>query len=93
MKYIIKTISSHLLVHVVEAENLEEAVKISSVSDDNWQTFLGNNVIEASEYTEDRINPYKIKDYFWDGVSYKNEKGCVAYKFPNGEVRSTEEPV
>jgi hypothetical protein len=37
MKYIVETMQSFRHIHVIEAENEDEALKIASVADDNWQ--------------------------------------------------------
>ena len=84
-KYIVEQISVHRNVYVVEAENEEDAKKIASVADDNWQQWLGQLDVDVNEYSEERIAYFKHKDYFWDGVSYKDENGYLAYIHPSGE--------
>jgi hypothetical protein len=85
-KYIVETIGIFRMVHVVEAENQTEAFDIARVSDDNWQEHLGEMRIDISEYTEEQIAHFKKKEYFWDGVAFKDEDGFVAYIHPNGQV-------
>ena len=84
-KYIVEQISVHRSVYVVEAENEEDAKKVASVADDNWQQWLGQLDVDVNEYSEERIAYFKHKDYFWDGVSYKDENGYLAYIHPSGE--------
>ena len=84
-KYIVEQISVHRSVFVVEAENQDEAKKVASVADDNWQQWLGQLDVDVNEYSEERIAYFKHKDYFWDGVSYKDENGYLAYIHPSGE--------
>ena len=84
-KYIVEQISVHRNVYVVEAENEVEAKKIASVADDNWQQWIGQLDVDVNEYSEERIAYFKHKDYFWDGVSYKDADGYLAYIHPSGE--------
>ena len=84
-KYIVEQVSLHRNVYVVEAENQDEAKKVAAVADDNWQTLLGQLDVDVNEYSEERIAYFKHKDYFWDGVSYKDENGYLAYIHPSGE--------
>ena len=43
------------------------------------------------EYTEERIAYFKEKEYFWNGVSYKDADGFVAYRYPNGDTNEPKE--
>jgi len=86
MKYIVESIGVFRMVHVVEAENADEAFRIAHVADDNWQEHLGEMRMDVSEYSEEHIAHFKKKDYFWDGVAFKDEDGFVAYIHPKGEV-------
>jgi len=80
MKYIVETIQLHRHVHVVEAENEDEALKIARVADDNWQEYLGEVKIDINEYTKEQIAHFERKDFFWSGTSFFNENGQVEYK-------------
>jgi hypothetical protein len=84
-KYIVEQISVHRSVFVVEADNQEDAKKVAAVADDNWQQWLGQLDVDVNEYSEERIAYFKHKDYFWDGVSYKDSDGYLAYHHPSGE--------
>jgi hypothetical protein len=85
-KYIVESIGMFRQVHVVEAENEEEAFKVAETADDNWQEFLGTTKIDVSEFTEEHISVFRKKEYFWEGVSFKDESGVVHYKHTNGKV-------
>jgi len=85
MKYIVETLNAFRNVHIVEAENEEEALNIASVADDNWQEFLGQMKIDCQEYTEEHMNIFRKKEYFWNGVCTRDEDGYVAYIHPSGE--------
>jgi len=76
-KYIVEQLSAFRNVYVIEADNEEEAVKISEYADDNWQEWLGNLKIDVNEYTDERIAYFKHKDYYWAGVTYKDKDGYV----------------
>lgn len=82
MKYIVETLQVHRMVHVVEAENEDEALKVARVADDNWQEYLGELKIDVNEFTEEQISHFKKKEFFWDGVSYLDEEGQIQYKRP-----------
>lgn len=84
-KFIIEQVSLHRNVYVVEAENEAEARKVASVADDNWQAWLGQLDVDVNEYSPERIAYFKNKNYFWDGVSYKDADGYLAYIHPSGE--------
>jgi hypothetical protein len=84
-KYIVEQLSCFRNVHVVEAESEQEAIAISEQADDNWQEWLGSLKIDITNYTDERISFFKDKDYFWDGVSYKDADGYLGYIHPGGE--------
>ena len=86
MKYIVETMQSFRHIHVVEAESENEALKIASVADDNWQEFLGMTKIDVTEFTEEHADVFRKKEYFWEGVSFKDDDGAIKYKHPDGSV-------
>jgi len=86
MKYIVETIGMFRQVHVVEAESKEEAFAVAEVADDNWQEFLGMTKLDVSEYTEEQVAHYRKKEFWWEGVSFKDENGVLKYKHPDGSV-------
>ena len=90
-KYIVETLTTFRHVHVVEADNEDQAFAIASEADDNWQEFLGVQRFDVSEYTEERIKHFKVKDYFWNGSAFLNEEGNIAYRHPqNFEIHPNE---
>jgi hypothetical protein len=86
MKYIVETLQAFRHVHIVEAENEKEALAIASVADDNWQEYLGQMKIDCSVYTEEQMNFFRKKEFFWDGVCIKDADGFVAYIHPSGDL-------
>ena len=79
-KYIVETIQVHRHVHVVEAENEDEALKIAEFADDNWQEYLGQLKVDINEFSEEQIKVFREKEFYWDGVSYKDENGRINYR-------------
>ena len=63
-KFIIEQLSIHRTMHVVEAENETEALKLAEAADDNWQEWLGTVKVDVNEYTDERIAYFKNKDYY-----------------------------
>lgn len=86
MKYIVETIGMFRQVHVVEADDKESAFKIAEVADDNWQEYLGTTKLDINEYTEEQIAHYKKKEFWWEGVSFRDENGTLSYRHPDGSV-------
>ena len=82
MKYIVEMIQLHRMIHVVEADNEEDALSIAKVADDNWQEYLGELKIDVNEFTEEQISHFRKKEFFWDGVSYRDANGVIEYKRP-----------
>jgi len=86
-KYIVETVSSYRMVHVVEVEDESDIPLLTKNADDNWQQHLGELQFDITEYSEEKIARFREKDYFWDGVSFISEDGFIKYKYPNGEIR------
>jgi len=88
MKYIVETIGIHRHVHVVEAENEAQAFQIAQVADPNWEEYLGQQKVSIEEFNDARIQYFKNKQFYWDGVSTMVD-GEVAYIHPKlAEVRN-----
>ena len=85
-KYIVESIGMIRQVHVVEAENEDTAMEIARTADDNWQQYLGEMKVDISEFTPERIKHFQEKEFFWEGISFKDENGVVRYKHKNGQV-------
>jgi len=85
-KYIVESIGMFRQVHVVEAENEDTAMEIARTADDNWQQYLGEMKVDISEFTDERIKHFQEKEFFWEGISFKDENGVVRYKHKNGQV-------
>jgi hypothetical protein len=94
MKYIVETISTFRMCHVVEAESESDAKLIAEDADDNFQEHIGIMHYDIQPFTEEAIAKYKAKEkgYFWDGVAYIGEDGYIGYKHPDGIVRERTGP-
>ena len=90
-KYIVEQLMVYRNVYVVEADNETQAIKVAEHADDNWQKFLGTTTIDINEYTDVRIAYFKEKEYFWDGCSYVDAEGFIAYRYPNGDTNEPKE--
>jgi hypothetical protein len=90
-KYIVEQLMTYRNVYVVEAENEVQAIKVAEHADDNWQKFLGTTTIDINECTDARIAYFKEKEYFWDGWSYVDSDGFLAYRYPNGDTNEPKE--
>lgn len=88
MKYIVETLSLFKLYHVVEAENEADAMLIAENADDNYQDWLGIIKCDIEECTDIRLEKLKGKEYFFDGVSFINDEGFIAYKHADGNTRT-----
>ena len=80
-KYIVETLGLFRQIHVVEADSEDAALSIAKEADDNWQEYLGEVKIDINQYTPEQIKVFKEKQYFWDGVSFRDVDGKVNYKF------------
>jgi hypothetical protein len=84
--FIVETIGMHRQVHLVEAADEDTAMEIARVADDNWQEYLGEVKIDISEHTPERVKHFEEKEYFWAGISFRDENGKLSYRHPNGTV-------
>ena len=94
MKYIVETLSTFRMCHVVEAESEADAKLIASEADDNFQVHLGITHYDIQPFTEEVVAKYKAIEhgYFWNGVAYIDEDGYIGYKHPDGTVRERTGP-
>lgn len=91
-KFIVESLSIHRTVHVVEVEDEKDIELIITNADDNWQEWLGQMKIESVAYTEDAMKRYESKPYFWNGTSFIDENGYIAYRHPDGNTKDYKGP-
>ena len=82
MKYLVQSTSTFHTVHVVEAENEEQAKLIATNADDNWQKWKGLQFVGVTplDQAQDTIKSLKSQDeFFWSGYSYLKD-GKIEYE-------------
>lgn len=84
--FAVESVCTFAEVHLVEADNEEEAKIIASNSDYNASKWLGQLVSTVVEYKEsDRERFDQLDSYFFDGYAYVDDEGYLGYKKMNGE--------
>ena len=95
-KYVVETVSSFYEIHLVEAENEEEARFITENSDYNASKWLGQQVSNISEFDErDMPRLKKVDSYFFDGYAtieddkllYRKMDGTLNGNMPQEKIR------
>jgi len=85
-RFVVETVSNFYEIHVVEAENEEEAKFIAQNSDYNASKWLGQQVANISEFAEsDMPRLEKVDSYFFDGY-VTIEDDYLIYRKMNGEL-------
>ena len=86
-KFIVETISTFSEIHIVEAENEEQAQFIAKNSDYNASKWLGQQIANVSVFKEEDMPRLKQLDsYFFEGYATTTEDGDLVYKRPDGSV-------
>jgi len=79
-RFTVETISTFAEVHIVYAENEEEAKKIAAQSDYNTSKWLGQQVVRVRKCKDKDIKRYKEEDsYFFDGAAMISEEKILVY--------------
>jgi hypothetical protein len=95
-KFVIETVNTFYEVHIVEAENEEEAQLIVQHSDYNASKWLGQQIANISEFDKRDLPRLKNLDsYFFGGVAtieddyvvYKNMDGSPHGSMPMNKIR------
>ena len=85
--FVVESVCPFYEVHLVEAENEEQAQKIASQSDYNASKWLGSQVANVSEYDErDAPRLKQVDSYFFDGYACVDDEGFLYYRKMSGEV-------
>ena len=85
-KFVVETVSTFYEVHLVEAENEDEAKFIVANSDYNASKWLGQQVANISEFDERDMPRLKnVDSYFFDGYA-TIEDDKLFYRKMNGEL-------
>ena len=85
-KFIVETLQTFHEVHVIEAENEEQAKKISEQSDYNASIYLGQTNVDVQKFSESKLKRWKEREpYFFDGYTVV-EDGSLVYRKPDGSL-------
>ena len=85
-KFIVETLQTFHEVHVIEAENEEQAKKISEQSDYNASIYLGQTNVDVQKFSESKLKRRKEREpYFFDGYTAV-EDGSLVYRKPDGTL-------
>ena len=85
-KFIVETLQTFQEVHVIEAENEEQAKKISEQTDYNASIHLGQTIIDVQKFSEAKLKRWKEREpYFFDGYAVV-EDGSLVYRKPDGSL-------
>ena len=89
-RYAVETLTNFVEIHFVEAENEEQAKKIALESDYNASKWLGTQVVDVSEYTEESYKrAQRLDSYVFEGYSAINENGYLVYYRPDGTLNGS----
>ena len=86
-KYIVESLSIFRNVHVIETDNEEDIKLLMENSDANHDQWLGSQLIDVTEYSDQAIERFASKQYFYHGSSFIDDEGYVCYRDKNGQVR------
>lgn len=95
-RFVVETVNTFYEVHLVDAENEEEAQFIVQNSDYNASKWLGQQVANISEFQKtDLPRLKKVDSFFFEGVAtieddylvYKNLDGSPHGSMPTNKVR------
>jgi len=88
-KFVVETVNTFYEIHLVEAENEEEAKFIANNSDYNASKWLGQQVANITEFDERDMPRLKnVEEYFFDGYA-TIEDDFLLYRRMNGELNGS----
>lgn len=83
-KFIVETLQTFHECHVVEAENVEQALKIAEASDYNASLHLGSTLVDIQKFSESKLKRWREREsYFFEGY-VAAENGQLVYRKPDG---------
>lgn len=86
-KYIVESLSIFRNIHVVEVEHEDDIEFLMENSDANHDQWLGSKLIDVTEYSDQAIERFASKKYFYPGSSFIDSEGYVCYRDKDGFVR------
>lgn len=83
MKYYVTSEIKYSLVHLIEANSEEEAIKISREADDNWQSHSEQTLVSLEYLTDDNYRQLieKSDGYLFKGYVYRSREGDLGYTY------------
>ena len=92
-RFAVETVSTFAEVHLVFAENEEEAQKIAANSDYNSSKWLGRQVVRVRKCKNKDIQRYKEEDnYFFAGAAMIDDENYLVYTNLDGKAVNTNMP-
>ena len=86
-RFAVESLSTFAEVHIVFAENEEEAKKIAAEADSNTSNWLGQKVIRVRDCGKKQIVRYKQEDkYFFNSAAMIDDEGYLIYTDLEGEI-------
>lgn len=84
-RFSIETINTFYEVHIVHAENEEQAKRIASEADYNASKWLGQQVVNTQICGDDDLTRFKkLDDYFFAGSATVDAEGNLFYLNEDG---------
>ena len=85
-KFIVETLQTFHECHIVEAENVEQALKIAEASDYNASLHLGSTLVDIQKFSESKLKRWREREkYFFEGYAAV-ENGHLVYRKPDGTL-------
>ena len=85
-KFIVETLQTFHECHIVEAENVEQALKIANASDYNASLHLGSTLVDIQKFSESKLKRWREREsYFFEGYAAV-EDGRLVYRKPDGTL-------
>lgn len=86
-KFVVESVNTFYEIHIVEAEDEDQAKMIASQADYNASKWLGAQVSNVTEYQESDMDRLKnIDSYFFDGYACVSEEGFLYYRKMDGTL-------
>jgi hypothetical protein len=90
-RYAVQMLNTFVEVAFVEAESEEEAKEIAVDADSNASKWLGTQIVEVHEFSEqDYETAHRLDSYVWRGFTGRAEDGTKIYYKEDGSVHGTE---
>ncbi len=92
-RFVVESVSTFVEVHVVHAKNKEEAEFIARNSDYNSSKWLGQQIVDINECSDEDIERYRGRDnYFFDGSAQIDEEENLFYTDLKGKKKNLAMP-